>query len=94
MAIGAVVLLAVAAWTLVPSSDPDAPVGPDCGWDLTTPAGVQANSAYLTQTANWLANRDPASSAMPPSPTSPYWHGQCPAAPGDPPPPPIHEAHP
>ena len=63
----------------------------DCGWDLTSVEGVQANSQYLTQTAQWLGSRDPSSLEPPPPPTSPYWHGTCPIDPDADSEPPIHE---
>jgi hypothetical protein len=90
---GAVLVVAVGVWTLVPSGDSDSPglTAPDCGWDLTQTAGVEANSQFLTETGQWLANRDQSSREMPPAPTSPYWHGQCPVVPGAPPPPPVGE---
>lgn len=63
----------------------------DCGWDLTEPEGIQAHNIYMTQTAQWLGNRDPSSLEQPPPPDTPYWRGDCPMDPEADLEPPIHE---
>lgn len=57
-----------------------------CGWDLSTPEGVQANQQRLSEVHAWL---DGHPGAPVPEPTSTYWHGECPAT--DTPPPPVDE---
>ncbi len=48
---------------------------PDCGWDLRTDAGRQANGERLTFATQWLAT-NPGTPV--PAPTSSFWHGECP----------------
>jgi len=63
----------------------------ECGWDLTESEGIQAHNIYVTQTAQWLGNRDPSSLEQPPPPDTPYWRGNCPIDPDIDVEPPIHE---
>ncbi len=63
-----------------------------CGWDLSTPEGVAANSAYLARAEAFLFDQ-PAGYATPPPPDSPFWHGDCPVDPNLPSGPPVDEAH-
>jgi len=67
------------------SPGPDAE--PDCGWDLRTDAGREANSERLTFANQWIAS-NPGQAV--PAPTSSFWHGDC-AAPTQAPPPPVDE---
>ncbi len=73
-----VVVLGVAAFATMGAnsgSDPGEQQAVTCGWDFTSPEGVAANKAYLTQAADWLL--DQPAGATPSPPTSPYWHGPC-----------------
>ena len=89
--IAAVAVVAVVAWTFIPGDESAAPAAKvECGWDLSTTAGQEANAAYLNEAAQWIGERDPFSTETPPAPTSEYWLGECPS---NPQPPPIHEGH-
>jgi len=90
----AVVVIVVAAisWALITADNPAvSEASAECGWDLSTAAGQEANAAYLNEAAQWIAERDPFSIETPPAPTSEYWLGECASKPV---PPPIDEAHP
>lgn len=94
-AVGAAAVMVVVtamSWTVLAGDDssaPDAKV--ECGWDLSTTAGQDANAAYMNEAAQWIAERDPLSTESPPAPTSKYWLGECASKPV---PPPIDEGHP
>ncbi|MDO8308699.1 MAG: hypothetical protein Q7V58_10140 [Actinomycetota bacterium] len=59
-----------------------------CGWDLSNAAGRQANSEYLTETMQWLAENP---GQAPPAPTHAAWQGDCPSGPPVPPPDEEHD---
>lgn len=93
-AMGAVSLVVVVAisWTFIGADDSSAPNAKvDCGWDLSTTAGQEENAIYLSEAAQWIAERDPFSTETPPAPTSEYWRGDCASKPV---PPPLDEGHP
>jgi len=91
-AVGAVAVAAAITWTFVPGDETAATQAKvECGWDLSTSAGQEANAAYLNEAARWISERDPLSAETPPSPTSEYWFGECASKPV---PPPIDEGHP
>lgn len=48
-----------------------------CGWDLSTPAGVEANQERLTFVTSFLLDNP---GQTPPPINSPYWFGDCPIA--------------
>ena len=86
----AVLVVVAIALNLSRSGDPSAPppAADACGWDLTSAAGQQANSEYLTATMQWLADHP---GQVAPPPTSAYWRGDCPMPSGGPVPPPDDE---
>jgi hypothetical protein len=87
-----VIVVAAISWTFIAADSPAiSEASAECGWDLSTAAGQEANAAYLNEAAQWIAERDPFSTEMPPVPTSEYWLGECASKPV---PPPIDEAHP
>jgi hypothetical protein len=75
---GGVVLIVCIGVTISTSQSPSEPEAVTCGWDLSTQEGIDANNAYLTASASWIASRPQTSSELPPPPTSPYWRGECP----------------
>lgn len=86
------VVVASVSWSFISSDDPAVSEAPaECGWDLSTTAGQEANAIYLNEAAQWIAERDPFSAETPPAPTSEYWRGECESTPV---PPPIDEGHP
>ena len=93
VAMGAVAVVAVVAvsWSFIAGDDSAPDAKAECGWDLSTTAGQEANAIYLNEAAQWIAERDPFSTETPPAPTSEYWLGECASKPV---PPPIDEAHP
>ena len=87
-----VIVVAAISWTFIAADNPAVSEAPaECGWDLSTSAGQDANAAYLSEAAQWIADRGPFSTETPPAPTSEYWLGECASKPV---PPPIDEAHP
>lgn len=91
-AVGSAAVMGVISWTFIAADDPAVSEAPaECGWDLSTVAGQEANAAYLNMAAQWIAERDPFSTEPPPAPTSEYWMGECASKPV---PPPFDEAHP
>lgn len=74
-------LAAYVAMSARVGSAPGDVAAPTCGWDFTTPEGIAANKAYLTQAADWLI--DQPAGATPAPPDSPYWHGDCPVPSGE-----------
>lgn len=93
VAMGAVAVVAVVAvsWSFIAGDDTAPDAKAECGWDLSTTAGQEANAIYLNEAAQWIAERDPFSTETPPAPTSEHWLGECASKPV---PPPIDEAHP
>jgi hypothetical protein len=74
---GGRVLVGVALALLLAGCSGEANGAPNCGWDLTTQAGRQANADRLTFATQWIASHpgEPV-----PAPTSSYWRGDCPSA--------------